>query len=438
LRPSGDAHYGDAAHSGPRHADFGGVPPTIAAAPTDAPAEEPTIPPPAAPTSQPTSELPAATTEPITEPTAVPPTPTPVAQPPANLTLETVISGGSLVRPTSLTHAFDERLFVTEQVGRIRIIQAGTLLSESFLDITDRVNSRANEQGLLSVAFHPNYSENGYFFVNYTNASDSTILARFQVSDDNPNQADKSSEKILLTISQPYNNHNGGQIQFGPDGYLYVGMGDGGSAGDPLNHGQNLTSLHGAILRLDIDQGNDEAGYAIPADNPFINNDQARNEIWSYGWRNPWRFSFDRVTGDMFIGDVGQNLWEEISFQPADSPGGENYGWNIMEGSHCYRTANCDTTNLVLPIGEYTRDNGCSVTGGYVYRGSQWPVLWGNYFFADYCTGNIWSLTPDGDGRWRQTIVGQAYTNISSFGEDAAGELYALDHNGGAVLRLRP
>jgi glucose/arabinose dehydrogenase len=215
-------------------------------------------------------------------------------------------------------------------------------------------------------------------------------------------------------------------------------MGDGGSAGDPLNHGQDSGSLLGTMLRLDIDQGSNEAGYAIPADNPFVNDDQARNEIWAIGLRNPWRFSFDRLTGDLFIADVGQNLWEEINFQPANSPGGENYGWNIMEASQCYRTANCDTAGLIMPIGEYTRDGGCSVTGGYVYRGEQWPALWGNYFFADYCTGNIWSLVPQEDGRWLQTLIVQTGRNISSFGEDVNGELYALDHANGAVLRVRP
>jgi glucose/arabinose dehydrogenase len=410
--------------------------PTVVAEPTATVAPAATVEPatgvsPATPTSQPTA-LPTSTPE----PTAVPPTPTPPAQPPASLSLQPIADG--FVRPTNLTHAFDNRLFVTDQAGRIHIIHEGAMLAEPFLDITDRVNDRANEQGLLGLAFHPHYQQNGYFFVNYTNANGSTVIARYQVSADNPDRADRDNERILLTISQPYGNHNGGQIKFGPDGYLYIGMGDGGSAGDPLNHGQDMTTLLGAMLRLDIDQGNDEAAYAIPADNPFVAEDRVRNEIWAIGLRNPWRFSFDRLTGDLFIADVGQNLWEEINFQPADSPGGENYGWNILEASHCFRTANCDPEGLVMPIAEYTRDGGCSVTGGYVYRGSQWPALWGNYFFADYCTGHIWSLTPQSDGRWQQTLITRTNRIISSFGEDFYGELYVLDHANGVVLRLQP
>ncbi len=271
------------------------------------------------------------------------------------------------------------------------------MLPTPFLDISDRVESGSSERGLLSVAFHPDYAENGRFFVNYTNKDGDTVISRFQVTAD-PNVADAATETILLTIPQPFPNHNGGQLQFGPDGYLYVGMGDGGAAADPQGNGQNEGTLLGAMLRLDVDGVSAEANYAVPADNPFINS-EGRNEIWATGVRNPWRFSFDRLTGDLFIADVGQNIWEEVNFQPANSSGGENYGWDIMEGMHCFSDDACDSSGTVLPIYDYQHENGrCSITGGYVYRGQQFPALTGNYFFGDYCTGEIWALAP-GDNR---------------------------------------
>ncbi|MBE2197645.1 MAG: PQQ-dependent sugar dehydrogenase, partial [Anaerolinea sp.] len=337
-------------------------------------------------------------------------------------------------KPTSLTHAGDDRLFVTEQQGVIRIIANGRVLPDPFLYIVNRVGSNEYEQGLLSVAFHPRYAENGYFYVNYTNTNGRTVVSRFQVSADNPNLASANSELILLTIPQPYANHNGGQVKFGPDGYLYVGMGDGGSANDPLRAGQDLNNLLGKLLRLDVDFNPD--GYAIPADNPFVTDDNARNEIWAYGLRNPWRFSFDRLTGDLFIADVGQNLWEEINFQPAASRGGENYGWRIMEASYCFMADACDQTGLILPIFEYNHELGCSVTGGYIYRGAELS-LYGNYFLGDYCQGTIWGLTPTDAGGWQATVVYQGAGNISSFGEDVNGELYVLNHLG-SVWQIRP
>jgi glucose/arabinose dehydrogenase len=346
-----------------------------------------------------------------------------------NINLAPIVTEG-LTDATYLTHAGDNRLFVVEKVGRIRIIQDEVLLSQPFLDISERVESGSSERGLLSVAFHPNYAENGNLFVNYTNNDGDTVISRFQVTAD-PNLADAANETILLTIPQPFPNHNGGQVKFGPDGYLYVGMGDGGAAADPQGNGQNAGTLLGAMLRLDVDGASSDANYAVPADNPFINSD-GRNEIWATGVRNPWRFSFDRLTGDLFIADVGQNVWEEVSVQPATSAGGENYGWDILEGSHCFSDDTCDSSGTVLPIYEYQHENGrCSITGGYVYRGAQFLALTGNYFFGDYCTGEIWALAPAGNGSWSVQFLLDTNFRISSFGEDATGEIYVIDLQGG-------
>ncbi len=383
-------------------------------------------------TPAPTDAPPTFTPTPTITPT---PTATPIpAAPVTAITLQRV-TDYTFLKPTYLTHAGDDRLFVTEQQGVIRIIQGGQVLPEPFLYIVEAVGSTQYEQGLLSVAFHPNYRGNGRFFVNYTNRNGDTVISAWRVNAENPNVADYGSEQILLTIRQPYANHNGGQIKFGPDGYLYVGMGDGGSANDPLGAGQDLDTLLGKMLRLDVDFNPD--GYAIPARNPFVNNDAARNEIWAYGVRNPWRFSFDRLTGDMFMADVGQNQWEEINWQPADSAGGENYGWNIMEASHCFTNSNCDETGLVLPIFEYGHELGCSVTGGYMSRGMADLALYGNYFLADFCQGTIWSLFPDEGGSWQANVVYQGAGNVSSFGEDVHGGLYVVDQLGG-VYRIRP
>ncbi|MBI5567038.1 MAG: PQQ-dependent sugar dehydrogenase [Chloroflexi bacterium] len=335
-----------------------------------------------------------------------------------------------LRRPDYLTHAGDARLFVIEQPGRIRVIENGQLLDQPFLDIVDRVLSSGNEQGLLSVAFEPEYAQTGRFYVNYTRRGDgATIVERYQVSAD-PNVADKSSASEVIVIQQTEANHNGGLVLFGPDGYLYVGMGDGGGAGDrhgSIGNGQNREALLGKLLRLDVVN---QATYAIPPSNPF------GNEIWSWGVRNPWRFSFDRLTGDLYMADVGQNQYEEVNFQPAASAGGENYGWRSMEGAHCFNPqSNCDRSGLVLPIAEYSHAEGCSVTGGYVYRGAQYPALQGQYFFADYCIGTIWSLTRDTTGEWSRADRLAADVRISSFGEDVNGELYVIDH-GGAVYRM--
>lgn len=377
--------------------------------------------------------------QPLTS-TQIAPTPAPVeTTPPPNapvtsISLDLVTEG--FEQPTYLTHATDERLFITEQSGRIWIILDGQKSSEPFLDIRQQVGSAALEQGLLSVAFHPNYSANGYFYVNYTDRAGDTVIARYQVSEANTNRADEESEMVVLAVNQPYANHNGGQIQFGPDGYLYIGMGDGGSAGDPGNNGQNPATLLGSMLRIDVDG---PEPYSIPPDNPFTANNSARDETWATGLRNPWRFSFDRLNGDMYIADVGQNQWEEVNFQSFLDPGGANYGWKDLEGNHCYASEPCDTFGLVLPVTEYSQiEGGCSVTGGYIYQGTAYPSLKGNYFFGDYCSGIVWSLFRLPDGSWQTTKLTQIRANIASFGEDAAGEIYILDHFNGAIYQIKP
>ena len=409
------------------------TPPIIEAAPE----VEPTQPPPTIATEP---DLPTAVSTSVIEEIATPVINTPEA-PPTQLVdtiqLASILPAGQLFKPVYLSHAFNNRLFIVEQAGTIRIIENGFLMPEPFLDIQNRVNSEANEQGLLSVAFHPAYAENGRFFVNYTSRDGSTVIASFQVKANNPHQADPASEQTLLTIGQPYNNHNGGQIKFGPDGYLYIGMGDGGSADDPDNNGQTFTTLLGNMLRIDVNSNSANATYAIPASNPFVNNDAIRNEIWATGLRNPWRFSFDRLSGDLFITDVGQNEWEELNHQSFSSPGAENYGWNLFEGAHCF-TSPCDPNGLNSPVFEYNHSFGCSITGGYIYRGQQFAPLWGNYFLTDYCTGTVWALIQQADGSWASNIVLESGRLVASFGEDAQGELYMLDHLSGEVLQIQP
>jgi glucose/arabinose dehydrogenase len=331
-------------------------------------------------------------------------------------------------RPLDLQHAGDERIFVVEQRGLIWILSEGNVLPEPFLDIRDRVNDGANEQGLLGLAFHPAYSENGHFFLNYTQADDSTVIARFSTSED-PNRADPASEVRILSFDQPYRNHNGGGLAFGLDGRLYIGTGDGGSANDPQENGQNLNSLLGKLLRLDVDS---EQPYAIPEDNPLLGAG-ARAEIWAYGLRNPFRFSFDSANGDLYIGDVGQNAWEEIDFQPGTSSGGENYGWNIREGAHPF--AGQQTEGLTDPVAEYGHNQGCSVTGGYVVRNTELPEWNGVYLYGDYCTGLVWGLLRAEDGTWQNQLLFETGLNISSFGLDSDGNVYIVDHGGG-IFRL--
>jgi len=404
---------------------------TPAQTPTDVP---PTTPPPTTEetvTAVTSPQQPDATAQDMTTPTPEATT-TPAGSPATQVTL-TLLTGG-LTRPLYLTHAYDERLFVVEQEGRIKIIADDQVLAEPFLDISDRVGSSALEQGLLSVAFDPGYAENGRFFVNYTDRQGNTVIARFQVDETNPDRANADSEQVLLTVSQPFPNHNGGQLHFGPDGYLYVGMGDGGSAGDPRNNGQDPNTLLGAILRLDVDSGD---SYGIPDDNPYVGQDGARGEVWAIGLRNPWRFSFDRLNDDLFVADVGQNLWEEVNYLPFGSGAGANYGWNVLEASHCFAGDSCDSSGTILPVAEYAHQDGnCSITGGHIYRGSKYPELSANYFFADYCSGQIWSLFQQSDGNWLQQSLQRTGMVISSFGEDSQGELYLLDHINGDVYQL--
>lgn len=327
-----------------------------------------------------------------------------------------------LESPVAVTHAGDGsgRLFITQQGGSILIFDGQQVRPTPFLDIQSLILS-GGERGLLSVAFHPDYAVNGWFYVNYTDLNGDTVVARYQISSD-PDIADPTSAQVVLTIAQPFANHNGGQLKFGPDGYLYVGMGDGGSGGDPQNHAQNLGSLLGKMLRIDVDGA---LAYGIPPDNPFVGNPDALPEIWALGLRNPWRFSFDRLTGDLWIADVGQNQFEEINFQPAGSPGGENYGWRLMEGNGCFNPATgCDDGSLTLPVLEYDHAQGCSVTGGYRYRGLRNPSLAGIYFYGDFCTGRVWGASVQGNGAWMETLLLDTNLNISAFGEDEEGELY--------------
>lgn len=350
---------------------------------------------------------------------------------PHNEAYEFVLVTDELRDPTYLTHAGDERLFVTEKAGTIRILsQEGNVESAPFLDITSLVGSDGSEQGLLSVAFSPNYASNGEFYVYYTNKAGDTAIVRYQVSADNPNVADPTSAEIILQVDQPYANHNGGLVKFGKDGYLYIGLGDGGSANDPHQNGQNLDTLLGKILRLDV-EGQDT--YTIPQDNPFVNVENARPEIWAYGLRNPWRFAFDGETGDLYIADVGQNLYEEVNFQPVDSKGGENYGWNFYEGHHEFENASAaNKDELAFPVAELEHvievevwNSICSITGGYVYRGQKLPELQGKYLYGDWCAGTIWTLQKNGDD-WQNEKFMDTEFNISSFGLDVNGELYLL------------
>jgi len=331
-----------------------------------------------------------------------------------------------------MVHAGDGsgRLFIVEKRGTIRIYQAGMLLERPFLDITGRVGSSASEQGLLGLAFHPSYASTGVFFVYYTDRGGDTVVSRFSVTSD-PNRADPASEMVVLSQAQPAANHNGGQVVFGPDGYLYVGLGDGGGAGDVFGNGQNLRTWLGKILRIDVSHSEP---YAIPPDNPFVGSDRAQEEIWAWGLRNPWRFSFDRLTGDLYIADVGQNQYEEINVQAAGNPGGQNYGWPIMEGLHCFGAGPCDQAGLTLPVFEYDHSQGCSITGGYVYRGMAYPALQGVYFFGDYCSGRIWGMAQR-SGVWQVAELAHEEIQLSSFGEDETGELFAVSLSG-AIYRI--
>ncbi len=337
-----------------------------------------------------------------------------------------------LSQPVDIKHAGDNsgRLFIVEQSGRIRILSGGQILSTPFLDITDRVvGSSEGEQGLLGLAFHPNYAANGLFYVNYTDLNGDTVIARFSISG-NPNQANANSETRLLAVDQPFTNHNGGALAFGPDGYLYISLGDGGSAGDPYGNAQSLNTLLGKILRIDVNTG---SPYGIPPTNPFANGG-GLPEIWVYGLRNPWRFAFDTMTGGLYIGDVGQGAWEEINFLPAGTNNGPNLGWDYYEGTHPYEGTPPSGMQFTMPVAEYGHDLGCSVTGGEVYRGTmaEWQ---GIYVYGDFCSGRIWGLLYTA-GQWQSALLFDTNFGISTFGRDQAGEVYVTDYYRGKIYRL--
>jgi glucose/arabinose dehydrogenase len=357
----------------------------------------------------------------------------------AGVVLSMVASGFTSPVYVTSPHDGSGRLFVVEQGGRIKIIKSGTVLATPFLDISSLV-SKGGEQGLLGLAFHPNFKSNGLFYIDYTRSNGDTVIARYKRSSKG-NVADRSSAYPMLTIPQPYDNHNGGMLAFGPDGFLYIGMGDGGSSGDPQNRAQNLDSLLGKILRIDVNGGNSQHRYLIPSSNPYVGK-AGRDEVWSSGLRNPWRFSFDHATGDMWIGDVGQGAWEEIDRAKVNTTStsrgrGLNYGWHILEGTHCYPPgSSCSGAGMMGPVAEYDHGQGCSVTAGYVYRGPDVPALRDRYVFADFCSGRIWMVPRTTAAGATPQLLVDTSLSISSFGEGGAYELFVVDR-GGTIYRLR-
>jgi glucose/arabinose dehydrogenase len=348
----------------------------------------------------------------------------------------------AFAKPIFLTHSNDstDRIFVVQQNGIIKVFpnDSAAGVATTFLNISQKLSSSSGEEGLLGLAFHPRYAQNGYFFVNYTAPNPRrTVVARYSVSQNNPDSADGASEFKILEVYQPYANHNAGMLMFGQDGYLYIGMGDGGSGGDPQNRAQNLDSLLGKMLRIDVDTVTAQRNYAIPPDNPLVGNLRGfREEIYAWGLRNPWRYSQDPVTGEIWIGDVGQGLWEEIDLLQR----GGNYGWRIMEAMHCYNpSVGCDTTGLIMPVTEYGHGtDGCSVTGGYVYRGSRRPDLLGAYIYGDFCSGRIWTVYAQGGKVTAESLLVDTDYAISSFGVDQRNELYVCDLSGGTIQAFAP
>lgn len=352
-------------------------------------------------------------------------------EPPPGVELAVEVVASGLDDPTYLTAPpNDARLFVVEKSGRVRIIKEGSTLAAPFIDLSDSV-SNGSEQGLLSMAFHPSYGANGLFYVSYSDRNGDTRVERYTVSAD-PDRADAGSGQHVFSHFQPFSNHNGGLILFGPDGKFYIGLGDGGSANDPQGNGQNTATLLGTILRVDVDAGDP---FAIPPDNPFVGVPGAQDTIWVYGLRNPWRFAFDFEDGHLYIADVGQGQWEEVSVVASDV-GGFNFGWNILEGAHCFLAQNCQISGLELPVIEYSHGEGCSVTGGFVYRGAAIPEIDGHYFYSDYCAGFLRSFRFANDGAVDRTewAVGNL-GRVLSFGQDSAGELYILSEDG-TVYRI--
>jgi glucose/arabinose dehydrogenase len=344
------------------------------------------------------------------------------------------VAARGLRAPVNVAAAGDGRLYVVEQAGTVRIVVGGRVSSAPFLDIRELVGS-GGERGLLGLAFGPDYASGGTFYVDYTDVQGYSVLARYtRASED---RADPDSAEILMRVRQPYSNHNGGELRFGPDGYLYWGLGDGGSGGDPHGNGQDRGTLLGAILRLDVSG----PAATAAAGNPFVGTAGARPEVWVYGLRNPWRFSFDAASGDLYIGDVGQNAIEEIDLVAAGTAGGANFGWNVMEGNRCYRPAQgCDRDGLTPPILTYSHASGAgnSVTGGYVYRGTRIPSLQGAYVFADFGSGKVWAARRDAGGDWRAEPLLETGFNVSTFGQDDSGELYLADYGGGVLYALVP
>jgi glucose/arabinose dehydrogenase len=336
-----------------------------------------------------------------------------------------------LEMPTAISQSGDSRLFIVTQHGRILVYDKG-LLTQPFLDITPDVLC-CGERGLLDLAFHPRFVDNGFFYITYVDIYGNLIIARYNVAVDDPNAADPQSRSVVMTIEHPWGAHYGGRLAFGPDGFLYVGLGDGSASGDPSGSAQNLESLLGKILRIDVHHA---MPYEIPPANPFAGALNARGEIWAYGLRNPWRFSFDRVRGDLWIADVGEATWEEIDRQPAMSAGAENYGWPEAEGAGCFGSQSCDLSGVTEPVLQYShQDKNCAVIGGYRYSGAASSRLHDTYIFGDFCSGRIWGALPDASGKWNARLLLKAPFKISSFGEDAKGELYVLDY-GGRLLKI--
>ncbi|HEV7662704.1 MAG TPA: PQQ-dependent sugar dehydrogenase, partial [Chloroflexota bacterium] len=354
------------------------------------------------------------------------------SQPAFSLKLQAFAKG--FRQPLDFRSANDgsDRLYVVEKQGIIRLLHGSTPVERPFLDIRSLVGASGSEQGLLGLALDPNYAATGFFFVNYTDRNGDSVVARYQVSSD-ADVADPASSTIVLFQKQPYANHNGGNLVFGPDSYLYIGFGDGGNGGDPHGNGQSTSTWLGKLLRLDVSA----LPYGIPADNPFVGTAGALPEIWATGLRNPWRYSFDRLTGDLLIGDVGQDQWEEVDYVAAGSAGGLNFGWNIAEGNHCYRSSSCNLSPFVPAAAEYSHGRGdCAVIGGYVYRGSMYPALNGVYLYGDECSGRMWALTRDAGGAWSTTDLGKQGVSLSSFGEDDSGEMYVTGFDDGTIYRI--
>jgi glucose/arabinose dehydrogenase len=359
------------------------------------------------------------------------------ASSPAVVSVTITVAVTGLTAPVDVTNAGDAsgRLFVVEQAGRIRIVRAGGLLDQPFLDITGRIRS-GGEQGLLGLAFHPDYPTDPRLFVDYTDVDGNTVVSSFRMSAADPDLADPDSETVLLHIDQPFPNHNGGAVEFGPDGMLYIGMGDGGSGGDPQGNGRRLDTLLAKILRIDVDGTGPGTPYRVPPDNPFATTAGARPEIWLTGLRNPWRIRFDPATGDLWIGDVGQNAWEEIDVARAGARG-IDYGWNTMEGFHCFDPPDgCDQAGLTLPLAEYGHDLGCAVIGGVVVRDPRQGGLDGRYLFGDACSDRLWTMDPTGDGRREPVIAARIGRTLSAIGVGEDGTVYATSLDHGELLRI--